>query len=65
MITGYLGVKNLNPLVFKINFKNSKKKIKIFMNDLCINLLIDVCSGEQIIYCKASHEKTKKCSGMS
>ena len=63
MITGYLGVKNLYPIVFKINFKNSKKKM--LMNDLCINLLIDVCSSEQIIYCKASHERTKQCSGMS
>ena len=26
MVTGYLGVKNLNPIVFKINLKNSQKK---------------------------------------
>ena len=43
MITGYLGVKNLNPIVFKINFKNSKKVLR---DELGINFLIDVCSSE-------------------
>ena len=48
---GYLGVKNLNPIVFKINFKNSKKKKK--NTHECINLLIKrpardacLCMGE-------------------